>query len=154
LTTLKLNDRLVINGDRYIINEMTTNATTQLVDFELLNDIYNQESDIIIDQETPTNPTEPTRPTVTGKSFSISSTGSSIPGTACALTPNTTKYWNGTESKPTLGDTIYTNIGLTTTFNGGNNYYKIIDSYIIKITASGVVTDLYFCSSGGGGGSA
>lgn len=38
LTTLKLNDRVVVSNKRYIINSMTTDLTTGDVDFELLND--------------------------------------------------------------------------------------------------------------------
>jgi len=38
LTTLKLNDRLIIRDKRYIINTMTTDLTTSEVQFELLTD--------------------------------------------------------------------------------------------------------------------
>lgn len=38
LTTLKLNDRIILRDARYIINTMTTNLTTGLVKFELLTD--------------------------------------------------------------------------------------------------------------------
>jgi len=38
LTTLKLNDRLIIRDKRYLINTMTTDLTTGEVQFELLND--------------------------------------------------------------------------------------------------------------------
>lgn len=39
LTSIKLNDRIVIKDTRYIINTMTTNLTTGLVNFELLTDL-------------------------------------------------------------------------------------------------------------------
>lgn len=39
LSTLKLNDKLIINGRRYIINQYTANLKTGKVDFELLNDV-------------------------------------------------------------------------------------------------------------------
>lgn len=38
LTSLKLNDRIIIRDARYIINTMTTNLTTGVVQFELLTD--------------------------------------------------------------------------------------------------------------------
>jgi hypothetical protein len=38
LTSLKLNDRVIIQGKRYIINSYTTDLTTGEVDFDLLND--------------------------------------------------------------------------------------------------------------------
>ena len=40
ISSLKLNDRLLINGTRYIINNMQINLTSNLVKLELLNDIY------------------------------------------------------------------------------------------------------------------
>lgn len=40
LSSLKLNDKVIINSRRFIINNMKTNLTTGIVDFELLNDIY------------------------------------------------------------------------------------------------------------------
>ena len=40
LSSLKLNDRLIIDSRRYIINNMKSNLTTGIVDFELLNDIF------------------------------------------------------------------------------------------------------------------
>jgi hypothetical protein len=38
LTSLKLNDRIVVSNKRYLINTMTTDLTTGAVDFELIND--------------------------------------------------------------------------------------------------------------------
>jgi hypothetical protein len=38
LTTLKLNDRLVIRDKRYLINEMQSDLTTGEVNFTLIND--------------------------------------------------------------------------------------------------------------------
>ncbi|MFS4469117.1 hypothetical protein [Maribacter sp. 2210JD10-5] len=40
ITNLKLNDKLIIDGVRYLINDMQTNISTQQVNFKLLNDIY------------------------------------------------------------------------------------------------------------------
>ena len=151
LNKLKLNDKLIINSDRYIINQMTVNITTQLVNFELLNDIYGEKSDIIVQEEVPPSATPTPKPIPKAGSFSISSTGGSTSNLGCALTPNTTKYWNGTEPAPTLGDTIYNNQALTIKFNGNNLYYKIADSKALRITSEGQVTDVFVCGSGGGG---
>jgi hypothetical protein len=38
LTSLKLNDRVIVSNKRYLINTMTTDLTTGQVDFELIND--------------------------------------------------------------------------------------------------------------------
>lgn len=40
ITAIELNDKLLINGRRYLINNMSTNLTSGVVEFELLNDIY------------------------------------------------------------------------------------------------------------------
>jgi hypothetical protein len=40
ISDLQLNDKLVIDGTRYLINEMQTNLSTNEVELELLNDIY------------------------------------------------------------------------------------------------------------------
>ena len=40
IAKLELNDKLIIEGKRYLINEMEMNLTTNEVEFELLNDIY------------------------------------------------------------------------------------------------------------------
>lgn len=40
LTKIKLNDKIVIEGTRYIINNMQINLTTNITELELLNDIY------------------------------------------------------------------------------------------------------------------
>lgn len=147
LNTLKLNDRLIINGDRYLINKMTTNATTGIVQFELLNDIYNITDNSTSTEEetgsssTPQTPTTPTAAT----SFSISSTGASTRTGGCALSPNSSKYWDGSESYPTLADVIYNDSNKVTPFNGGNLYYKIANDLVIRITTLGVVTDVYDC---------
>lgn len=82
------------------------------------------------------------------KSFDMSATGSSSTTTACSLSTNTTKYWEGTEAQPTLADIIYNESTLSTTFNGGNNYFKIANTRIIRITSNGVITDVFQCGGG------
>ena len=159
LSRLKLNDRLIINGDRFIINEMETNLTTQKVRFELLNDIYGTSvsTDVEVEEEVVEQPSknDPVpQPNNQPKSFDISSSSSPTALGSCGLTVNSQKFWSGAESRPTLGDVIYNEVGLTTKYNGENNYFKIANSYSIRIGATGIVLDLFFCSAGGGGGSA
>ena len=39
LSNLKLNDKIIISGRRYLINEFTSNLLTGVVQFQLLNDV-------------------------------------------------------------------------------------------------------------------
>lgn len=138
--TLKLNDRLIIDGIRYIINEMTVNVTTQIVDFELLNDIYGVETDIEIGEG---DPIDPTPDPIVGTSFNISSTGGDTRLGGCSQVANATKY-AGTVP-PVLGTFIYNEVGLTTQYDGNDKYYKIDSGTVIRINPFGIVTDVYVC---------
>lgn len=160
INTLKMNDRLVFGGDRYLINELNINLTTQEVSMELLNDIYNldlvvldeeEEPDVIIEEEDNTDP-EPDTPTpVVGESFGLSSQSSSLSGSACVYIVNQIKYWNGRESEPTLGDIIYNNSGLSSPFDGGSKYFKMGNgNKIIRVGPEGRVYDVSTCIQGGG----
>lgn len=161
-TSLELNDRLIINGDRFLINDMRMNVTTGEVDFTLLNDIFGEsttfadESPIddtsTTEEETgpPDTTPEPTTPD-TAKSISISSSSAAMANTACNLTVNTIKYFAGSGNYPTLGDTIYNESAKTTVFNGGGSYYKITSgtsNFSIQINSSGIVIDIYDCDAG------
>ena len=86
---------------------------------------------------------------ISGTSFSISSTGSSSTNTACGLTLSATKYFNGSEVYPTLADIIYNESSLSSTFNGGNNYFKINNDLALQISSNGTVLDVYDCSAQG-----
>ena len=143
LIALKLNDRLIIDGNRYQINKMTTNLTTGEVDFELLNDIYNLAvSDaLVIEEEIPAEPTP--EPTPEGTSFSISAVGYSTSAGACSDVPNATKYANTVP--PILGTFIYNEVGLSTYFDGGMNYYKIAGGTVIRVTSGGIVIEVFTC---------
>ena len=56
LTSLELNDRLIIRDKRYMINDMKSNLTTGEVEFVLLNDF----SDVLVDtQNKPIDPIQP-----------------------------------------------------------------------------------------------
>ncbi|MEM1337268.1 MAG: hypothetical protein AAGF96_05935 [Bacteroidota bacterium] len=157
---IKLNDRLIIDTIRYIINNYTMDITTGKTEFVLLNDIYGSAAnDGSVSQEEESgsaaevvNDPDPTPNT--GKSFDISSSSSSTGIGSCGLTVNDKKYWDGDEFLPTLADVIYNEQALNTVFNGSNNYYKISSNRSIRINSSGRVVDLFICSQGGGGGSA
>ena len=150
LNQLKLNDKLVIGTDRYIINKMTTNINDGMVQLELLNDIYNLTTDVEVQEEAPPNPTPPPRVTpIKAKSFSISSTGATTRDGGCSLSVGTTKYWLGSEGNPTLADVIYNEQARTNKFNGGSLYYKIGDNLTIRISSEGVVIDVFDCTGGG-----
>ena len=57
---------------------------------------------------------------------------------ACASTPNTVYYHDGTSALPALNDTIYTNPSGTTTMTEG--YYQLQEEYtIVHVNSSGVV---------------
>jgi len=140
LETLKLNDRLIIDKDRYIINEKTVNATTQIVDFDLLNDIFNVETDIDLGEG---DPVEPPPAPITGDSFNISATGGDTRLGGCSQVANATKY-AGTVP-PNLGTFISNEITLTTLFDGDNKYYKIDSGTVIRINPGGIVTDVFVC---------
>ena len=63
---------------------------------------------------------------------------------ACAnpMTSTTTVYYNGSL---TNGTVIYTNIGLTTVFDGGGNGWKLGSSFSCEISAVGVISRENIC---------
>jgi hypothetical protein len=134
-----------MNGDRFIINQMTTNVTTGVVEFELLNDIFNQPSDLVVVEEN--NSTPPPPPPRVGFSFGMSSTGSQTPSGACGLVANVSRFWEGLNPHPTLGDYIYTDAALTSIYNGGGDYYKISNNIlVIRVSIDGLVIDVHTCN--------
>lgn len=152
ISNLKLNDKLIINMDRYLINQMTVNITNQMVNLELLNDIYDNTPDIVIQEEQPINPTNTPVKETTAKSFSISSTGGNTSSLGCSLSPDSVKYHNGSRTAPAMSDKIYLDNQFINLFNGGNKYYKIASDYVIRINVNGLVTDVNFCESSPEGG--
>ena len=151
LNKLRLNDRLVIGVDRYIINQMTVNVTTQVVKFELLNDIFGLEDGSTVEEpETPPNPTpDPPPPPPPPNSFATSFNGAASQVLGCGLVPNFTRYWDGTEANPTLNDIVYEDVNRTIRFDGGWLYYAIAGDLSIQITDRGTVSDVYDCQAGG-----
>lgn len=140
---LKLNDKLLIANERYVINSMVTEINTGWVDFELMNDIFNLAPTAIIEEEEVPETPPPPPPPITGDSFSISSTGGETQLGGCSQVANATKY-SGTVP-PNLGTFIYNDMALSSPYNGGDQYYKIADGKVIRINPSGIVTDVFTC---------
>lgn len=70
-----------------------------------------------------------------------------ISSSACGKsTPNTRYHNNTTGSLPKLGSIVYTNSGMTTTYNGGGDWHAMDgSSKVIEISSVGLVTDLFDC---------
>lgn len=80
--------------------------------------------------------------------FATSTSGNANSETSCGFVLDTTRYHDGINAQPTLGDFIFTDAALITSFNGTNKYYPISNGRAIKINSSGQVTDLYICGAG------
>lgn len=52
LTSIKLNDRVIVQNKRYVINKMTTNLSTKECNIELLNDFRNILTNVSVDRNT------------------------------------------------------------------------------------------------------
>ena len=80
---------------------------------------------------------------VTGTAVSIS-TGSANTTTACGQTANVTKYADSADIPLIVGSTVYNEIGLTTTYNGGGLWFRYgIGS--IQIGTDGIVDATGVC---------
>jgi len=72
---------------------------------------------------------------------------------ACAQSTPTTIYGKLTEPNMAIGITLYTNPGVTTTFNGSSQWFRIIwkgdigfnDNYGVQISSVGVVQNWVYC---------
>jgi hypothetical protein len=79
----------------------------------------------------------------------ISSSGSGDAATACATTPATIVYYDGTSISN--GTVIYTDSASAGTsassdkFNGGGNWYKFENNYRAQISSTGVVSNYASC---------
>ena len=64
----------------------------------------------------------------------------------CNQSLNTSYWHNGSSAYPTVGTTIYTNSGGTTTIGGGSaGYVKLNSLQYSQFNSSGVVTNLFNC---------
>lgn len=96
LINLKLNDRLVINNQAFIINSITTNLQTELSELELLN---------VVDNYLP-------------ESLQLTEVYQSYPNYSTYYYSNSI----GVASNLNIGDIIYTDQALTTTLSAGTYY--------------------------------
>jgi len=86
--------------------------------------------------------------TINVTSFQLSLASSDQSSGACSLSLATkqTLYFNGTTTYPTIGKTIYTDSSLTTTFNGGYDWYKTGNgANKFQISFAGVVNVIDTC---------
>jgi len=133
LNSLKLNDRVVIRDKRYLINSFSTNLTTGMADFELINDF-----------RIPTNIPEPQ----VAYSFNVTNSNSTSSSSVCGLTSYPLVIY-GNNAVFENNTVFYTNATLTDAvrFNGGNYYFKNPLGKWVVIDASGNVTSNGVCST-------
>ena len=77
--------------------------------------------------------------------FFSSTSGYSTSAAACSATAPTRRRHDGSGFEPTIGDTVYSNVDCSSTFNGGGNWYKTGDGAAIQIGPTGIVVDEVFC---------
>ena len=130
LTTLKLNDRLVIRDKRYIINRMNIDLTSGEVDFDLMNDFR---SSIEIS------------PAPTSYAFNVTNGSSVSYGDACALSGFSLTLY-GNQITFTANTLLYSDAALTTLYNGNNYYFHCNDGTYARISTVGVVSNTGTCS--------
>lgn len=80
----------------------------------------------------------------TGTSFEMSEEGLFSKPNACLLLPTTFKYHDGISAVPSIGDIVYNEVTMETTFTGFNKFYSI-EGKVLKIANNGVITDVQFC---------
>jgi hypothetical protein len=77
----------------------------------------------------------------------MQTTGSGSSSAACDNgTSGSRRRHNGSGSAPGIGDTIFTGLTCTTTFNGGSLWFFVLqDTSAIQVNSSGVVIDKAEC---------
>ena len=130
LTSLNLNDRLVIRDKRYIINRMNIDLTLGEVDFDLMND-FRTATEIA--------------PAPTSYAFNVTNGSSADSTTACALTGFSLTLY-GSQITFTANTLLYSDAALTTLYNGGNYYFHCNDGTYARISTVGVVSNTGTCS--------
>ena len=83
-----------------------------------------------------------------GDSVTMQNAGSATGVLSCAEPLSILRYFDGAGSTPTLADTIYTDVGLGSPFDGSDLYYAIPDGRSVQVASNGVVTDLWICGAG------
>lgn len=105
--------------------------------------------------EAPTTTTTTTTTTIASVENFRSATPQLDIFNACAQSTPTSIYTSVPDDTMSVGITFYTDAGLTTTFNGASQWFKIFwkgaigfdDIYGVQISAAGVVEDFAFCSA-------
>ncbi|KKM21589.1 hypothetical protein LCGC14_1633900, partial [marine sediment metagenome] len=135
LSKIKLNDKLLINGTRFIINNMEINLTTNEVKLELLNDIY--ELDVLL-------PPEPKYQAVT-----LARNGSDGQ-TSCDNwdADDTRTYYIKTGETFETATQLFTSNSETTQFFASTGYYS--DGEITRRLAFGIFRSTVPCGNGSG----
>lgn len=83
--------------------------------------------------------------TVLPNSVFMSAVGSPDKNTSCGLSLDVDRFFDGNNSSPEVGDTIYGDPGLINVFTGGNIYYHTIGNRTLRIDNDGIVLDIQFC---------
>lgn len=83
-----------------------------------------------------------------GSAVNMQTTGSATGTLSCDEPLGTLRYHDGVGAGPTLADTIYTDVDLTTVFVGSSLYYHIPDGRSVKVDNNGIVLDLHICGAG------
>lgn len=132
--------QISVTGKKYIIGNTTFNAPINEMQSTLL-EVDNTPQTVTITTKYD-NGVDP------GISFSMAGASTTKPG-ACALTTYTlTKYSN--KFGPGVGDTIYNEVSLQTTFAGSGLWWKLYNRYYntviaLRINASGVILESNTC---------
>lgn len=130
LTSLNLNDRLVIRDKRYIINRMNIDLTSGEVDLDLMND-FRTATEIA--------------PAPTSYAFNVTNGSSADFTAACALSSFSLTLY-GSQITFTANTLLYSDAALTTLYNGNNYYFQCNDGTYARISTVGVVSNTGTCS--------
>lgn len=130
LTSLKLNDRLIIRDKRYIINRMNIELTSGLADFDLMAD-FREATNI--------------SPAPTSYAFNVTNGSSANSGDACALSGFSLTLY-GNQIAFVDNTILYSDALLTTPYNGSNYYFHCNDGTYAQISGVGVVSNTGTCS--------
>lgn len=131
ITSIKLNDRLVIRDKRYIINRMNIDLTAGEVDLDLMND-FRTATEIA--------------PAPVSYAFNVTNGSSASFADACALSAFPLTLY-GNQITFTANTLLYSDAALTTLYNGGNYYFQCNDGTYARISTVGVVSNTGTCST-------
>jgi hypothetical protein len=165
-TAIYVQDDTNVYGDLQIcvtscVSTTTTTSTTTIAPTTTTTTTTTTEAPTTTTTTTTTTeaPTTTTTTTTTTTVASVENFRSATPqldsATACAQSTPTSIFTSVPESTMSVGITFYSDAGLTTTFDGNSQWFKIFwkgavgfdDIYGVQIDALGVVEDFLFCSA-------